>query len=325
METSTKTEQNGVSASKDDVRNAVQSNGLFPKSFCKIVPDVFGDSTKQLFSKPYVNVMHTTGAEINITSKIEKNFEEANMWEGIAQIAIFQTLNDIICTGITNNILLSSRILIDHDSREDTTAIVQAVEKCLMHLRSKHINVFFGGNTTDYSDGIVRIDATAAARIRQGEIIANDRIQDKDVIIGLASLGQATYETGRHYGTRNYMPVVKAILENFRPSIHALVHCSDGQTKCLDFVDDMHIVKDNFFEISPVFEEIKEAAGVPWEDMYRLFNMGHGFEIFTKEKIADDIIKIAQYFGVDAQIIGRCEAAPNKALTINSKLGTFRY
>jgi phosphoribosylformylglycinamidine cyclo-ligase len=304
METTTKTEQNGVSTSKNDVRNAFQGNGLFPKSFCKIVPDVFGDFAKPLFSRPYVNVMHTSGGSSTIN-------------------AVAKTLNDIVCSGVTNNILVSSGVLCDEGTE---ASVVQEIEKYLAHLRSQHINVFSSGNTTEcyYEDFLVSI--TAAARIRQSEIIANDRIQDKDVIIGLASFGQATYETdGLQDEVRNYMPVVKAILENFRPSIHGLVHCPKGQTKCLDFVDEMHIIKDNLFVVSPKLEETKKRLDFSWEEMYKTFDMGHGFEIFTKEKIADDIIKIAQHFGVDAQIIGHCEAAPNKALTIKSKHGTFTY
>ncbi|MDR0437143.1 MAG: phosphoribosylformylglycinamidine cyclo-ligase [Bacteroidales bacterium] len=328
MESTTKNEQCGVSASKNDVRNAGQDKGLFPKAFCKIVPDVFGDFAKFLFSKPTVNVMHTNGvgSKSILAHHHWKETGDFNVWKNLAQDAVVMNLDDLICSGITTNILLSSTINRNqnHIPEEVINTIVSGMEAYLEELRSQHINIRFGGEkVTNVGDLVqsVTVDTTTAVRIRQGEIIANDRIQDKDVIIGLASHEQHLLSP-----LQTYLPVIKAILENFRPSIHGLVHCSDGgQTKCLNFVNDLHIVKDHLFTIPSVFSMIQSESNMSWKEMYKTFNMGHRFEVFTKEKIASDIIKITQYFNIDAQIIGHCETAPNKALTIKSEYGTFQY
>jgi phosphoribosylaminoimidazole (AIR) synthetase len=250
-----------------------------------------------------------------------------SVWKNLAQDAVVMNLDDLICSGIYNNILLSSTINRNplQIPEEVVDTIISGIEEYLEKLRSQKINIHFaGGKTTNVGDLVqsITVDTTTAARIRQGEIIANDRIQDKDVIIGLASHEQTSLLSP----LQTYLPVVKAILENFRPSIHGLAHCSDGgQTKCLNFVHDLHIVKNNLFAVPPVFSTIQSESNRSWQDMYKTFNMGHRFEIFTKEKIADDIIKIAQYFGIDAQIIGHCEAAPTKGLTIKSEHGEFKY
>jgi len=328
METTTKNEQCGVSTSKNDVRNAIQDKKLFPKAYCKVVPDVFGDFVKFLFSKPTVNVMNNNGvgSKSGLAYQHWKETGDINVWKNLAQNAVVANLDDLICSGITNNILLSSTINrnSNHIPEEVANTIVSGIETYLETLRSQQINIRFGGGkTTDVGDLVqsVTVDTTAVARVRQGEIIANDRIQDQDVIIGLAS-----HEQDYLSPLQTYLPVIKAILENFRPSIHGLVHCSDGgQTKCLNFVNDLHIIKNNFFAVPPMFEKIQRETNTPWQEMYKLFNMGHRFEIYTKEKIADDIIKIARHFNIDAQIIGHCEAAPTKSLTIKSKHGTFQY
>lgn len=395
MDTVTKSEQRGVSTAKNDVRNAFQNidMGLFPKAFCKIVPDVFGDFAKPLFSKPTVNVMHSDGAGTKavLAYLYWKETGDLNVWKGLAQDAVVMNLDDMLCSGITNNILLSLTIGRNrfHIPEEVVKAIVLGTEEYLEHLRSQHIGIHFGGgHTADIGDLVqtISVDSTMAARIRQNEIIANDRIQDGDVIIGLASYGKASYETAynsgigstgftaarhdvlsKHYAetypesydrkmaadvvytgskkltdaspvagmtvgqlllspTRTYLPLMKAVLENYRPSIHGLVHCSSGgQTKCMNFVGDLHVVKDHLFEIPPVFAMIQSESNTAWQEMYKIFNMGHRLEIFTKEKIADDIINLARYFDIDAKIIGRCETTPTKGLTIKSEYGTFRY
>jgi phosphoribosylformylglycinamidine cyclo-ligase len=328
METTTKNEPCGVSAPKSDVRNAIQDKELFPKAYCKIVPDVFGDFARLLFSKPTVNVMNVNGAgaKTALAYLHWKETGDINVWKGIAQDAVVMNLDDLICSGITNNILLSSTINYNshHIPEEVVNTIVSGIEEYLEKLRSQKINIRFGsGKTTDVGDLMqsITVDTTTAARIRQGDIIANDRIQANDVIIGLASNGQTLLSP-----LQTYLPVMKAILENFRPSIHGLVHCSDGgQTKCLNFVNDLHIIKDNLFAVPPVFSTIQSESNISWKDMYKTCKMGHRFEIFTKEKIADDIIKIANYFGIDAQIIGHCEAVETKTLTIKSEYGEFKY
>jgi len=328
METSDKNEQYGVSTSKNDVRNANQNKGLFPKAYCKVVPDVFGDFTKFLFSKPTVNVINTNGAGTKpaLVYAHWKKTEDLNVWKNLAQVAVVKNLDDLICTGITNNILLSSTINYNSNNipKEVVNTIVSEIETYLETLRSQQINIRLGGiKIFDVGNLVqsVTVDTTTAARIRQNEIIANDRIQANDVIIGLA-----THEQDVFSPLRTFLPVMKAILENYRPSIHGLVHCDEGgQTQCLNFVNDMHIVKNNLFPVPPVFSTIQSESNMAWQEMYQTFNMGHRFEIYTKEKIANDIIKIARHFNIDAQIIGHCEAAPNKALTIKSELGTFQY
>jgi len=126
--------------------------------------------------------------------------------------------------------------------------------------------------------------------------------------------------------TRTYAPVIKKIFEDYRSEIHGLIHCSGGaQTKILNFVDHLHIIKDNMFEIPELFKLIQEESGTAWEEMYKVFNMGHRMEIYTKPEIADGIIEISKSFGIDAQIIGRCEKADSKRLTIKSVFGEFQY
>ncbi len=395
METITKSEQRGVSSAKNDVRNAIQhiDKGLFPKAFCKIVPDIFGDFAKPLFSKPAVNVMHSDGAGTKaiLAYLYWKETGDLNVWKSIAQDAVVMNLDDMLCSGITDNFLLSLTIGRNRFNIPDEVvdAIVCGTEEYVEYLQKHHTGVHFGGgHTADIGDLVqtISVDSTMAARIRQNEVIANDRIQDGDVIIGFASFGKASYETAynsgigatgftnarhdvlsRYYAekypesydhrmapelaysgskkltdassveglnvgqlllspTRTYLPLMKAILENYRPSIHGLVHCtSGGQTKCLNFVDGLHIIKDNLFEIPPVFAMIQNESQTPWQEMYKIFNMGHRLEIYTKEKIVEDIIKLADYFGIEAKVVGRCESSPTKALTVKSTQGTFRY
>jgi len=329
METTAKNEQNGVSASKNDARNADQNQGLFPNAYCKIVPDVFGDVSKSLFSKPTVNVMNTNGVAQKIDAVFQywKKTNELGVWKNLAQNAVVKNLDDLICSGVTNNILISATINYNanHIPKEVVNTIVSGIETYLETVRSQQINIQFGGAKITEVGHLVQsvtLDTTAVARIRQGDIIANDRIQDKSVIIGLASCENDVFSP-----LQTYLPAMKSILENFRPSIHGLVHCDDdgGQTKCLNFVDEMHLVKNNLFPIPPAFTAIQSEQNLAWEAMYKLHTMGHRFEIYTKEKIANDIIKIARHFNIDAQIIGHCETAPNRALTIVSEFGTFKY
>lgn len=126
--------------------------------------------------------------------------------------------------------------------------------------------------------------------------------------------------------TRTYAPVIKNILETMRTEIHGMIHCSGGgQTKVLHFIDKMHIVKDSLFPLPPLFQLIHEQSGTAWEEMYKVFNMGHRFEIYTDEKNAAEIISIASEFNLDAKIVGHCEASEKKGLTISSEFGTFEY
>jgi phosphoribosylformylglycinamidine cyclo-ligase len=127
--------------------------------------------------------------------------------------------------------------------------------------------------------------------------------------------------------TRTYAPIIKKILEKYSPNqIHGMVHCSGGaQTKILHFIDNLHIIKDNLFDIPPLFKLIQEQSQTDWKEMYQVFNCGHRMEIYVPETIANEIIEISKSFNVEAQIVGRVEASESKKLTINSKYGTFEY
>ena len=126
--------------------------------------------------------------------------------------------------------------------------------------------------------------------------------------------------------TRTFAPVIKKVIETLRSEIHGMVHCSGGgQTKIMHFIDNMHIVKDNMFPLPPLFHIIHEQSGTSYEEMYKVFNMGHRFEIYTGAEHASAIINIAAHFDLEAKIIGHCEAYEGKKLTINSEFGTFEY
>jgi phosphoribosylformylglycinamidine cyclo-ligase len=126
--------------------------------------------------------------------------------------------------------------------------------------------------------------------------------------------------------TRTYAPVIKRIIETMRSEIHGMVHCSGGGlTKVMHFVDKMHVVKNDLFQLPKLFSLIHEQSGTPWEEMYRVFNMGHRFEIYANPKHSAEIISIASDFNLDAKVVGYCEASEKKKLTINSEFGIFEY
>jgi phosphoribosylformylglycinamidine cyclo-ligase len=127
--------------------------------------------------------------------------------------------------------------------------------------------------------------------------------------------------------TRTYAPIIKKILDSVdKKNLHGMVHCSGGaQTKVLHFINELHVIKDNLFELPPLFKMIKEESKTDWKEMYQVFNMGHRMELYVDESIADEIIKISESFNVPAQIVGRVEASDSKKLTIESEFGTFKY
>ena len=379
----------GVSASKEDVHHAIKDidKGLYPKAFCKIIPDILGGDEN------YCNIMHADGAgtKSSLAYMYWKETGDLSVWKGIAQDAVVMNLDDLLCVGVTDNILLSSTIgrnknLIPGDV---IAAIINGTEELLQELRDLGISIYStGGETADVGDLVrtIIVDSTVTTRMKRNLVIDNKNIQEGDVIIGLSSSGKATYEkefnggmgsngltSARHdvfdhylakkypesydaaipdnvvYSgsykltdaierlgvdagklvlspTRTYAPVIKKIFEDYRSEIHGLIHCSGGaQTKILNFVDHLHIIKDNMFEIPELFKLIQEESGTAWEEMYKVFNMGHRMEIYTKPEIADGIIEISKSFGIDAQIIGRCEKADSKRLTIKSVFGEFQY
>lgn len=382
----------GVSASKEDVHNAIKNidKGIFPKAFCKIVPDYLGGDPS------YCNIMHADGAgtKSSLAYMYWKETGDLSVWKGIAQDALIMNIDDLLCVGAVDNILLSSTIGRNKNRipGEVIAAIINGTEELLEEYRKLGVSIYStGGETADVGDLVrtIIVDSTVTCRMKREEIIDNANIKAGDVIVGLASYGQASYETEYNGGmgsngltsarhdvfakylmekypesfdnavpeelvyagkckltdivtdsplnagklvlspTRTYAPVIKKILDQYRPQIHGMVHCSGGaQTKVMNFVENMHVVKDNLFPVPPLFRLIQEQSGTSWEEMYKVFNMGHRMEIYVDEELADKIIAISQSFNIDAQIVGRCydndEGEGNK-LTIISEFGKFIY
>ena len=379
----------GVSAGKEDVHNAIKKvdKGLFPQAFCKIVPDTLtGDDA-------YCIVMHADGAgtKSSLAYMYWKETGDLSVWKGIAQDALIMNIDDLLCVGATDNILLSSTIGRNKNlvPGEVISAIINGTEELLAELRNQGIGIqSTGGETADVGD-LVRtliVDSTVVCRMKREEVISNHTIQPGDVIVGLSSFGQATYESSYNGGmgsngltsarhdvfsnelatkypesfdaavpedlvysgsykltdsvkespinagqlvlspTRTYAPIIKKILDNHRSEIHGMVHCSGGaQTKVLHFVENVHIIKDNLFELPPLFKTIQEESKTEWKEMYKVFNMGHRMELYVAPELAEAIIEISKSFNVDAKIVGRVEAHDGKKLTIQSEFGEFVY
>ena len=382
-------DQRGVSATKDDVHKAIKNidKGLFPKAFCKIVPDYLAQDPN------HCTVMHADGAGTKsaLAYMYWKETGDLSVWKGIAQDALIMNIDDLLCVGATDNILLSSTIGRNKNliPGEVIAAIIKGTEELIAELGKHGVTIHStGGETADVGDLVrtIIVDSTVTARMKRADVIDNARIQAGDVIVGLASFGQAVYEDGYNGGmgsngltsarhdvfskelakkypesfdpavpdelvytgskalteatdspldagklvlspTRTYAPIVKKILSEYTPQdIHGMVHCSGGaQTKILHFIDSLHVIKDNLFEVSPLFELIQQESGTDWKEMYQVFNMGHRLELYVPEAIAADLIAISESFGVPAQIVGRVEAADTKSLTITSDKGTFQY
>jgi len=378
----------GVSSSKEDVHRAISSldRGIFPNAFCKIVPDILGGDPE------YCNIMHADGAgtKSSLAYVYWRETGDLSVWKGIAQDAVVMNIDDLLCVGAYNDILLSSTIGRNKNliPGEVISAIINGTEEFLDKLRQLGIGIWStGGETADVGDLVrtIIVDSTVTARMRRDEVVSVN-IQPGDVIVGLASFGQTTYEdeynggmgsngltSARHdvlakyiaekypesydpllpdelvYSgnlkltnvvkglnitagklllspTRTYAPVIKQVLEEMQGEIHGMIHCTGGgQTKVMHFIENVHVVKDNMFPLPPLFRIIQEESGTSWEEMYRVFNMGHRFEIYTNEKSAERIIEIASGFKLEARIIGHCEKSNNKKLTIKSEYGTFEY
>ena len=379
----------GVSAQKEDVHKAIKNvdKGLFPKAFCKIVPDHLTQDEN------YCLVMHADGAgtKSSLAYMYWKETGDLNVWKGIAQDALIMNIDDLLCVGATDNIILSSTIGRNKNliPGEVISAIINGTEELLSELNDFGVKIHStGGETADVGDLVrtIIVDSTVTARLKRKDVIDNANISDGDVIVGLASFGQASYEkeynggmgsngltSARHdvfekylakkypesfdhavpselvYSgnikltdavegvpldagklvlspTRTYAPIIIRMLEKHRENIHGMVHCSGGaQTKILHFVDNLHIIKDNMFEVPPLFKLIQEQSGTNWREMYQVFNCGHRMELYVPAEVAESLISISQSFGVDARIIGRVEKSETKKLTINSEYGNFEY
>ena len=375
----------GVSASKEDVHNAIKNidKGIFPQAFCKIIPDILGGDPE------YCNIMHADGAgtKSSLAYMYWKETGDLSVWKGIAQDALIMNIDDLLCVGAVDNILVSStigrnKLLIPG---EVISAIINGTDELLAELREMGVGCYAtGGETADVGDLVrtIIVDSTVTCRV-----IDNANIRPGDVIVGLASFGQATYEkeynggmgsngltSARHdvfakylaekypesfdkavpdelvYSgglkltdpvegsplnagklvlspTRTYAPVVKKLLDALRPNIHGMVHCSGGaQTKVMHFIgNNCRVVKDNMFPVPPLFKTIKEQSGTAWDEMYKVFNMGHRLEVYLSPEHAEEVIAISKSFNIDAQVVGRVEESDKKELIIKSEFGEFIY
>jgi len=378
----------GVSSQKEDVHAAINKidKGLFPKAFCKIVPDILGGDPD------YCNIMHADGAgtKSSLAYIYWKETGDMSVWKGIAQDSVVMNLDDLICAGVYDNILLSSTIGRNKNliPGEIISALINGTEEILEELRAMGIGIYStGGETADIGDLVrtIVVDSTVVARLRRSEVISNN-IKAGDVIVGFASYGQTTYEkeynggmgsngltSARHdvFGhylaglypesfdsilspdliysgklkltdivedinitagklvlspTRTYAPVMKEIIRSMKDDIHAAIHCSGGgQTKVLHFIDDLHVIKDDLFPLPPLFTIIKEQSGTDWKEMYQVFNMGHRMEIYTDRSKADEMIRIAAGFNMEAKIIGHCKESDSRRLSIVNSAGVFEY
>ena len=188
----------GVSAGKEDVHNAIKNvdKGLFPQAFCKVVPDYLSGDEE------YCIVMHADGAgtKSSLAYMYWKESGDISVWKGIAQDALIMNIDDLLCIGATDNILLSSTIGRNKNliTGEVLSAIINGTEELLEDLRSQGIGIHStGGETADVGDLVrtIIVDSTVVCRMKRSDVISNHNIQDGDVIVGLASFGQATYET----------------------------------------------------------------------------------------------------------------------------------
>lgn len=379
----------GVSASKEDVHNAIKNidKGLYPKAFCKIIPDYLGNDPE------YCNIMHADGAgtKSSLAYMYWKETGDLNVWKGIAQDALIMNIDDLLCVGATDNILLSSTI--GRNKRlipgEVISAIINGTNELTQELAEMGVHIYpTGGETADVGDLVrtIIVDSTVTCRMKRADVIDNAHIADGDVIVALSSCGKASYETEynggmgsngltsarhdvfahylaqkypesydngmpedlayagkynltdeiEHLGldagklvlspTRTYAPVVKRMLDEMRPVIHGMVHCSGGAlTKVMHFVQDMKVVKNQLFPIPPLFKIIQEQSGTDWKEMYKVFNMGQRLEVYLPQQYAQNVIDIARSFNIDAQICGYCERADHNELLIESPYGTFVY
>lgn len=390
QEVSKRYAQRGVSASKEDVHSAIKNidKGLFPNAFCKIVPDYLTGDPE------YCLIMHADGAgtKSSLAYMYWKETGDISVWKGIAQDALIMNIDDLLCVGATDNIMLSSTIGRNKNliPGEVISAIINGTEELISELKSFGVEIHStGGETADVGDLVrtIIVDSTVTARMRRKDVIDNANIKEGDVIVGLASFGKASYETEYNGGmgsngltsarhdvfykqlgekypesfdpsvpsdlvysgktsltdkvdgvaidagklvlspTRTYAPIIKKIMSKYDSAdIHGMIHCSGGaQTKILHFVDQLHIIKDNLFEVPPLFKLIQENSGTDWKEMYQVFNMGHRMELYVSPEIAEEIIEISKSFDVDAKIVGRVEASEKKKLTIKSEFGEYSY
>ena len=389
--TSDKYMKRGVSASKEDVHNAIKNldKGLFPKAFCKIVPDFLTGSQQHCI------VMHADGAgtKSSLAYMYWKETGDLSVWKGIAQDALIMNIDDLICVGATDNIMLSSTIGRNKNKIPGNviSAIINGTKELVDDLQKYDINIHMtGGETADVGDLVrtIIVDSTVVGRIKKDEVIDNSKISSGNVIIGLSSYGKSTYESEYNSGigsngltsarhdvfnkilaekypesydpdipedlvysgtrqlteklieididagklvlspTRTYAPVIKDIIKSVgNKNINGIIHCSGGaQTKILHFLDDnLHVIKDNMFEVPYLFKLIQKESKTSWEEMYKVFNCGHRMELYIEPRFADEIISISNSYNIEAKIIGKVVSSDEKKLSIKSEYGEFNY
>ena len=380
----------GVSAQKEDVHDAIKNldKGLFPNAFCKIVPDYLTGS------KDHCVVMHADGAgsKSSLAYMYWKETGDLSVWKGIAQDSLVMNIDDLLCVGAVDNILLSSTIGRNKNRipGEVISAIINGTQELIEDLRKYNINIFStGGETADVGDLVktIIVDSTITARMKREDVIDNSNIRPGDVIIGFESYGKASYENSYNGGmgsngltsarhdvfskylaekypesydssapssliysgskklndtvkglgmdvgklvlspTRTYAPIVKKIFDEVgKNNIHGMIHCSGGaQTKILHFIDRLHVIKDNFLPVPPLFKIIQDESGTSGKEMYQVFNMGHRLEFYVDSSFANEIISISKKFNVAAQVIGRVESSQAKKLPLKTPQGVFMY
>ena len=383
--------QRGVSALKEDVHNAIKNldKGLFPKAFCKIVPDFLTGSDDHCI------VMHADGAgtKSSLAYMYWKETGDLSVWKGIAQDALIMNIDDLICVGVTENIMLSSTIGRNKNkiSGDVISALINGTQELIDELKKFDVKIHMtGGETADVGDLVrtIIVDSTVLARIKKEEVIDNSKISDGNVIVGLASFGKSSYETNYNSGmgsngltsarhdifskvlaekypesydndipdelvysgtkrltekltemkidvgkfvlspTRTYSPVIKKIIRSIgNKNINGIVHCSGGaQTKILHFINDnLHVIKDNMFDVPFLFRLIQQESNSDWAEMYKVFNCGHRMELYVEREFADEIINISNSLNIEAKIIGKVVKSDEKKLTIKSEFGEFNY
>lgn len=382
----------GVSASKDEVHQAIKhlDKGLYPNAFCKVIPDIVAQDPD------YCNIMHadTAGTKTSLAYIYWRETGDLSVWKGIVEDAIVMNLDDMACVGAFDHIVLSSTIgrnksLINADV---ISTIINYTQEFLDKLSIYGIGITLaGGETADVGDIVRTIDVgyTAFARMKRADVI-DINIKAGDYIVGFSSYGQCVYEDAYNGGmgsngltssrhdvlskyyaekypesfnpnipndvvytgskrltdkiqidnqnieigqlilspTRTYMPLIKPMIEQFRPFIHGLIHCSGGgQTKVSKFMpSDVAIIKDQPFDIAPLFQLIQEESGLSLREMYQVFNMGHRLEAYTTdEAVAQSMIELARSFGIEAKIIGRVEKSDRPKIIITTPTETIDY
>ncbi len=385
-----KYDRRGVSATKDEVHAAIKhlDKGLYPNAFCKILPDLAAGSAK------HCNILHadTAGTKTSLAYLYWRETGDLSVWPGVTQDSIVMNLDDMACVGCTDHIMLSSTIGRNKNliPGEVIAAVIKGSSDFVNTMKEHGVNLYLaGGETADVGDIVRTIDVgfTAFARMKRSEILVN-HIRPGDVVVGLASFGQAKYETEYNGGmgsngltaarhdvlakkyatkypesfdpalpddvvytgnrdltekinvgdqsvtvgklilspTRTYLPVLREVFEQHRKKIHGVIHCTGGgQTKPLKFIENVEIIKDQLFDLPPLFRLIQESSQTEWREMYQVFNMGHRMELYVSPRHADAIMQIAEKYGIASKIVGHVKAAQGERVTVKSEYGTFEY